>query len=124
MEKEITNPFSEGQEVVCVSEAFPCIIATGEDKTCVGKQAPAHPHLGEEIIIDEILGDFLRFDKYDTNESFMWWHHTRFRREKPFIIVTKEKSDKGGWWYNYEDRSGGETGFHDTIVYEIGDTLK
>lgn len=79
MKKEITNPFTEGQEVICVSEDFPCFLATGEDKSPVGKQAPVHPKLGETIAIDEILGDYLRFIKYDTDESFMWWHHSRFR---------------------------------------------
>jgi len=70
--------YFEGQKVVCISENFPVHATTLEDKSDIGKQAPVHPIKGETLIIDEMLGDFLRFDKYDTY-SFNWWHSSRFR---------------------------------------------
>ena len=70
--------FYEGQKVVCISEIFPVHATTETDKSIIGTQAAFHPKKGETLIIDEILGDFLRFDKYDT-DAFNWWHCSRFR---------------------------------------------
>lgn len=72
------NNFKEGQKVVCISERFPLHKTTQTDKSNIGTQATNHPKKGEIIVIDEILGEFLRFDKYDTNESFNWWKADRF----------------------------------------------
>lgn len=63
----------EGSSVVCISEDFPWIKKHGGSGP-----AKDHPKKGEILIVDEILGEFLRFDKYDTEESFNWWHITRF----------------------------------------------
>jgi len=71
--------FYEGQKVVCISENFPVHTTTEIDKSIIGTQAPTHPIKGETLVIDEMLGDFLRFNKYDTDESFNWWHSTRFK---------------------------------------------
>jgi hypothetical protein len=82
--EEEMNPFSVGQKVVCISENFPIEITTDEDKSRLGEQAYAHPVIGEQLIIDEILGGFIRFDKFDSdnplhpNYGFNWWHYTRF----------------------------------------------
>ena len=76
--------FNEGQKVVCISEHFPLIDKYGG----TGKQAVNTPKKGEVLVIDEILGCFLRFDKYDTQESFNWWKDDRFApisEEKMFI---------------------------------------
>lgn len=70
--------FEEGKKVVCISEDFPVLTTTEIDKSHVGKQAPTHPKLREVLVVDEILGDFLRFDKYDT-DAFNWWHSSRFK---------------------------------------------
>lgn len=64
----------EGQKVACISENFPVIKKYGG----VGKESNNTPKQNEVLVIDEILGDFLRFDKYDTNESFNWWKADRF----------------------------------------------
>lgn len=70
--------FFEGQKVVCISESFPVHATTEEDKSKIGTQATIHPKKGETLTIDEMLGDFIRFDKYDT-DAFNWWHCSRFR---------------------------------------------
>ena len=75
MEKE--NPFGEGDKVVCISESFPLFRTTEEDKSQIGIMPANHPKKNEVLTIDEILGTFLRFSKYDT-ENWEWWHHTRF----------------------------------------------
>lgn len=72
------NPFHEGQTVVCINTNFPEMITTSEDKSRIGKIPPNHPKIGERLCIDEILGEFLRFDKYDIPESFNWWKYTHF----------------------------------------------
>jgi hypothetical protein len=64
----------EGQSVICISEDFPLIKKYGG----TGEEATSHPKKGEILVIDEVLGDFLRFDKYDTEESFNWWKSDRF----------------------------------------------
>jgi len=66
--------FQEGQKVVCISQDFPVIKEYGG----TGEEAKDTPKKDEVLVIDEILGDFLRFDKYDTNESFNWWKADRF----------------------------------------------
>jgi hypothetical protein len=68
------NPFEPGQIVICDSENFPVIKEYGG----ADEEATAKPRKGEELIVDEILGEFVRFDKYDTEESFNWWKHDRF----------------------------------------------
>lgn len=70
----------EGDDVICISEAFPEWKTTDEDKSRIGTTPAHHPKKGEIITIDEVLGDFIRFDKYDIPESFNWWHHSRFRK--------------------------------------------
>ena len=84
--------FQEGQKVVCISESFPVIATTETDKSIIGIQAPSHPVKGETLVIDEILGDFLRFNKYD-GVSFNWWHSSRFRPLEHFPIVESEVAE-------------------------------
>lgn len=67
------NEFYEGQKVVCISENFPLLKKYGGDT-----EAKNTPKKDEVLIIDEILGEFLRFDKYDTDESYNWWYFNRF----------------------------------------------
>jgi len=70
----IYERFSEGQKVICISEDFPLIKKYGG----TGKEAQATPKKDEVLVIDEILGEFLRFDIYDTEESNNWWKDDRF----------------------------------------------
>lgn len=66
--------FKEGQEVICISKDFPLIERSGGN----GQKVKTTPKLNEVLVIDEILGNFLRFDKYDMNESYNWWHVSKF----------------------------------------------
>lgn len=70
----------EGDEVICISEAFPEWKTTDEDKSRIGTVPANHPKKGEILTIDEVLGEFIRFDKYDIPGSYNWWHHSRFRK--------------------------------------------
>lgn len=72
---------SEGQEVICISEDFPMKITTDVNKEDIGKQAKYHPKLNEPLIIDETLGEYLSFSKYNIN-GVNWWHSSRFRLVK------------------------------------------
>ena len=67
------NRFEEGQKVICISNNFPHIKKYGGSEG-----ATTTPKKGEILVIDEVLGDFLRFDKYDTYESYNWWMFNRF----------------------------------------------
>jgi len=71
------NSFFEGQIVICISEQFPVHTTTETDKSIIGKQAKIHPKKGEVLVVNEILGDFLRFDIYD-KETLNWWHSSNF----------------------------------------------
>lgn len=68
------SQFKVGQKVVCIDANFPHIKAYGGSGNVSYK-----PKKGGILVIDENLGDFLRFDKYDTVDSFNWWFHNRFR---------------------------------------------
>ena len=90
------NKFEEQQQVRCISDDFP------HQKQHGGTEGEAthKPKVGEVLIIDEILGEYLRFDHYDTPETHQWWHHTRFEPigekekairealQKPELILT------------------------------------
>lgn len=79
----IENPFKAGQEVVCIKDSFPCLVTTG-DKSQIGSMPDRHPVKGEHLVIDEILGEYLRFEKYDEPDQsridygWHWWKHTQF----------------------------------------------
>lgn len=66
---------SDGQKVICISEDFPLIEKYSTEGS---KPTSIHPKKGEVLTVDEVLGAFLRFDKYDTPNQCNWWHHTRF----------------------------------------------
>ena len=68
-----------GQKVVCVSEDFPVIGTSIADKSGVGTHPEIHPRKGEVLTIDETLGDYLRFLRYDMVDEVRWWHSSRFR---------------------------------------------
>ena len=67
------NIFSEGQKVVCISEDFPII-----EKWSTGEETNNKPKKGEILVIDEILGDFLMFNKYSSEGEINWWKYDRF----------------------------------------------
>lgn len=83
MEKLITNPFAQGDLVVCINDNFPWIPEYGG----VADQAIAKPREHEQLTVSEVLGDFVRFDQYDTPESYNWWKHDRFVPVKQGNIV-------------------------------------
>lgn len=68
------NNFKQGDIVVCISENFPLIEKYG----VTGEEAKFTPQKGETLKVDEVLGEFIRFDKYDTEESYNWWKFDRF----------------------------------------------
>jgi len=74
--KEITNPFTEGEKVVCISNDFPIMKQYGGTENA----APSQPKINEVLVVDEILGDYLNFNKYDSEESYNWWHYSRFKK--------------------------------------------
>ncbi|WP_460671679.1 hypothetical protein [Larkinella ripae] len=63
------DTFEEGQRVICINDNFPWLKQHGG----VEDAADSNPSLGEVLVINEVLGEFLRFDKYDTTRSFNWW---------------------------------------------------
>lgn len=91
-----SQPFYVGQEVVCINDSFPKIRTTNEDKSTLGQKAEFHPKKNEELVIDEILGPFLRFDKYDSDTiGFQWWHHSAFVSKALFRLreLTSQEAD-------------------------------
>lgn len=68
----------EGDLVKCISTNFPLWKTTNVDKSEIDSQANFHPKLNQKLFIDEVLGDFIRFDVYDNEDGFNWWHKSRF----------------------------------------------
>lgn len=85
--KEVTNPFVEGDRVICISDRFPIIPKYSGDSTIETERKPT---IGDVLIIDEILGDFVRFDQYDS-DSFNWWYWDRFARIDKALDEIKNK---------------------------------
>lgn len=66
------NPFYEGQTVVCINDSF----IQGN-----GRESSNHPHRNEVLVVDEVMGEFVRFEKYDigTDEKlWQYWEHKNF----------------------------------------------
>lgn len=80
------NPFHEGQKVICISNHFPIIRKYSTDKNL--SETSNKPQKGDIFIIDEILGEFLRFDCKDDEDSCNWWYHGKFM---PVISELKGK---------------------------------
>lgn len=69
------NPFIEGDEVICISDNFPYIEKYGGNGGATSK-----PKLNEILIVDEVLGQFIRFNKYDSDTTINWWKYDRFKK--------------------------------------------
>jgi hypothetical protein len=80
MKNEYHN-FEEGQEVICISGNFPFVPEYSKNKIDTLETKPV---IGQRLIIDEILGEFLNFDcfnKKDQNGNVLiynWFKHDRF----------------------------------------------
>lgn len=83
----------EGTKVICISENFPLWKTTKEDKTEIGSHPINHPKKDEVLIVDEVLGDFLRFEAYDTVDEYKWWHKNRFRIVDDLDVIQRETSE-------------------------------
>ena len=90
----IDNPFKSGDTVICINDRFSMVVTTA-DKSLIGTLPPIHPAIGESLVIDEILGEFIRFDRYDCKDTSLpdygwrWWKHTHFK--KPDAISIKSE---------------------------------
>lgn len=70
--------FNQGDRVICINDKnFTIVITTEEDKSIIGKYATSYPKEGDILTVDEVLGEFIRFDKCD-NQSFNWFHEKYF----------------------------------------------
>lgn len=69
------NDFEKGESVICINDNFPLIPEFGGNGDIVEK-----PKVGEILTVDEVLGDFLMFEKYNTETSTNWFFFTKFRR--------------------------------------------
>lgn len=74
-----------GDKVQCISSDFPWIEKYGGTS-----KRQITPKKGDILIIDEVLGDFLRFDLFDSEDSFNWWHKSRFRK---LLFKEQEKEE-------------------------------
>jgi hypothetical protein len=97
----IENPFSVGQKVVCINDYFPQVTTTGEDKSRIGVIPKKRPSKGVVYQIDEMLGEFIRFDCMDISDvedpdyGWRWWKHTHFAPIDTDTIFDEEMIDLG-----------------------------
>ena len=95
------NPFKVGQSVVCINDYFPQAITTGEDKSRIGIVPQSRPSKGVVYQIDEILGEFIRFDCMDMSDvedpdyGWRWWKHTHFAAIDNSLLLDSEMEDMG-----------------------------
>lgn len=69
------NDFKQGERVICINDNFPWIPEFGGNGDNIEK-----PKVGEILTVDEVLGDFLMFEKYNTETSTNWFFFNRFKR--------------------------------------------
>lgn len=83
----MVNNIKAGDHVICISEDFPHIKEFG------GTDTNRKPKLNEVLIVDEVLGVFLRFDEYDTDLDHHWFHFNRFKKIDGTIKVKRENGN-------------------------------
>lgn len=82
------NDFEKGESVICINDNFPLIPEFGGNGDIVEK-----PKVGEILTVDEVLGDFLMFEKYNTETSTNWFFFNRFiRAQGPSYIKMENGS--------------------------------
>lgn len=97
----IENPFSVGENVVCINDNFPQVITTSDDKSRIGIIPNRRPVKGIIYQIDEILGEFIRFDcmdildENDPDYGWRWWKHTHFAPIDNCVLLDIELADIG-----------------------------
>lgn len=79
------NPFSAGNTVVCVKDC-PAVVHRSTDPALVGTVTERRPLKGAVLVVSETLGEYLRFEEFDT-DSFEWWFHSYFR---PLGLVAED----------------------------------
>lgn len=69
---------SEGDTVICINDDWPHIKKfSNTDNEYM--EPFITPNIDEILVVDEILGDFYRFEKYDPDSvGCNWWHKSRF----------------------------------------------
>lgn len=83
--------FTEKDLVICINDqGFIKVITTIEDKSTIGNYSKLHPKKDEVLIVDEILGEYVRFDQYDDGDSFNWFHSKYFTLFNPLLQTIKE----------------------------------
>lgn len=66
------NPFSVGDSVICKADLKGSSCSTlSNDK--LPYQMGVAPRRGDELVVDGVFRDMVRFAKYDTPTAIVWW---------------------------------------------------
>lgn len=83
------HTFKPGQQVRCISENFPYIPEYGGTNAAVDK-----PKLFEVLEIEDVLGDFLTFAKYNEEDATNWFKYDRFAAiDDPKNLLNRKVKD-------------------------------
>ena len=81
---------NKGTLVICINENFPCIISN--DKNDIGKISEFQPWLGGIFEVDDVLGDFINIEMFNTQEEIKWWILNHFRKLNGDEVIEYQKS--------------------------------
>lgn len=78
--------FKAGDNVKCINDNFPYQHQHGGDPSLCKDQ----PKLNELLEVEDVLGEYLMFEKYNSPISNNFWHESRFEKAKSIKEQTNE----------------------------------
>ena len=86
---EGVNRFEVGERVICIEDFSDAHCLDMENRP-IAKQDAHYPKVGEELIVTGVLDGFVRFHKYDPDDSLRWWDEEGFEPAAPYSQAIKE----------------------------------
>jgi len=99
------NPFKifkmkPGSLVICIDEDFPCIISGNLD--LIGEAPLCHPWINGIFEVEDVLGEFITIDMFNSPEGINWWLSEHFRELNGDEIIEYQNRKKEAEYKNLE----------------------
>ncbi len=82
----------KGTLVECINENFPCVIS--KDKNHIGQSSDFQPWLGGVFEVDDVLGEFINIEMFNTPDEIKWWLSSHFRKLTGDEVIEYKESIK------------------------------
>lgn len=81
-----------GTLVICINENFPCVIS--KDKNHIGQSSDFQPWLKGIFEVDDVLGEFINIEMFNTPEEIKWWISSHFRKLTGDEVIEYQKPNE------------------------------